>query len=48
MAKKTIYRSSVTGRIVKESYAQNHKRTTEKESVKTSRPSQSKPGKKSK
>ncbi|HZP70042.1 MAG TPA: hypothetical protein VFB29_08875 [Pseudolabrys sp.] len=30
---KTIYRSSVTGRIVKASYANAHPRTTEKEHV---------------
>lgn len=36
MAKtKTIYRSSVTGRIVKPSYAKTHPRTTEKERVST-------------
>ena len=32
---KTIHRSSVTGRIVKESYAKTHPRTTEKERVST-------------
>jgi len=32
---KTIYRSSVTGRIVKENYAKTHPKTTEKERVKT-------------
>lgn len=32
-AKKTIYRSSVTGRIVKEAYAKSHPKTTEKERV---------------
>jgi hypothetical protein len=31
---KTIYRSSVTGELVKKSYAENHPRTTEKERVK--------------
>ena len=31
--KKTIYRSSVTGRIVKENYAKSHPKTTEKERV---------------
>jgi len=31
--KKTIYRSSETGRIVKKDYAENHPRTTEKERV---------------
>lgn len=34
MAKKTIYRSSVTGRIVKQKYAKGHPRITEKERVK--------------
>ena len=34
---KTIYRSSVTGRIVKEGYAKTHPRTTEKERVSTSK-----------
>lgn len=38
MAKKgktrTIYRSSVTGRIVKKTYADKHPKTTEKEKVK--------------
>jgi hypothetical protein len=33
MTKKTIYRSSETGRIVKKDYAENHPRTTEKERV---------------
>ena len=33
--KKTIYRSSVTGRIVKPSYAKTHPKTTEKERVGT-------------
>jgi len=33
--KKTIYRSSVTGRIVKEQYAKTHPTTTEKERVNT-------------
>ncbi len=34
MAKtKTIYRSSVTGRIVKKTYADKHPKTTEKEKV---------------
>lgn len=33
MPKKTIYRSSVTGRIVKPKYAKAHPRTTEKERV---------------
>jgi len=31
---RTIYRSSITGRIVKESYAKAHPRTTEKERIK--------------
>lgn len=31
---KTIYRSSVTGRIVKKTYADKHPKTTEKERVK--------------
>ena len=36
MAKtKTIYRSSVTGRIVKKTYADKHPKTTEKERVRT-------------
>jgi hypothetical protein len=30
---KTIYRSSVTGRIIKASYAKAHPRTTEKQHV---------------
>jgi len=33
--KKTIYRSSETGRIVTPQYANNHPRTTEKEKVST-------------
>lgn len=33
MATKTIYRSSVTGKLVKKSYAETHKSTTEKERV---------------
>lgn len=32
-AKKTIYRSSETGKLVKKSYAESHPRTTEKERV---------------
>jgi hypothetical protein len=32
---RTIYRSSVTGRIVKATYAKTHPRTTEKERVST-------------
>jgi hypothetical protein len=31
--KKTIYRNSEDGRIVKKEYAENHPRTTEKERV---------------
>jgi hypothetical protein len=38
MAKKTIYRSSITGRIVKPSYAKQHPRTTEKERVHVTKP----------
>ena len=37
-AKKTIYRSSVTGRIVTKKYAENHSKTTEKERVSTGKP----------
>lgn len=33
MAKKTIYRSSKTGRIVTKKYAEKHPDTTEKERV---------------
>lgn len=33
-AKKTVHRSSKTGRFVKESYAKKHPNTTEKEKVK--------------
>ena len=33
--RKTIYRSSVTGRIVKPVYAKSHPKTTEKERVRT-------------
>lgn len=33
--KKTIYRDSETGRIVKREYAESHPRTTEKERVRT-------------
>lgn len=32
-SKKTVYRSSETGRFVKESYAKKHPKTTEKEKV---------------
>lgn len=35
MAKKTIYRSSVTGRIVTKDYAKSHPKSTEKERVST-------------
>ena len=35
MGKKTIYRSSETGRIVKAGYAKHHPATTEKEKVST-------------
>lgn len=31
--RKTIYRSSITGRIISKGNAQNHPRTSEKESV---------------
>jgi len=31
---RTIYRSSITGQIVKEDYAKSHPKTTEKERVK--------------
>lgn len=34
MTKKTIYRSSVTGRIITKATAQNNPRTSEKERVK--------------
>jgi hypothetical protein len=37
-SKKTIYRSSVTGRIVKASYAKAHSSTTEKERVRVTPP----------
>jgi len=33
MAKKTIYRSSVTGRLVKPAFAKSHPKTTERERV---------------
>jgi hypothetical protein len=36
MTKKTIRRSSVTGKLVKESYAKAHPQTTEKERVRVS------------
>jgi len=36
--KKTIYRSSETGRIVKKEYAVTHPRTTEKERVNVPKP----------
>lgn len=39
---KTIYRSSVTGRIVKASYANSHPRTTEKQHVIVPAPKKSK------
>jgi len=35
MATKTVHRSSVTGRWVKETYALSHPKTTETERVKT-------------
>jgi hypothetical protein len=35
MAKKTIYRSSITGRIITQRQAENHPRTSEKERVAT-------------
>jgi len=31
--KRTVYRSSVTGKFVKKKYAETHKRTTEKQRV---------------
>jgi hypothetical protein len=34
-SKRTIYRSSETGRITTKKYAENHPKTTEKERVKT-------------
>jgi hypothetical protein len=34
---KKVYRSSVTGKFVKKSYAQSHPKTTEKQTVKTSK-----------
>ena len=34
MKRKTIYRNSIDGRIVKKSFAETHPRTTEKERVK--------------
>ena len=34
--KRTIYRSSVTGRLVKRSYAKSHPKTTETERVRVS------------
>ncbi len=40
--KKTIYRSSETGRIVKEEYAKKHPNTTEKERVRVPPPSRKK------
>ena len=40
--KKTIYRSSETGRIVKKEYAEKHPKTTEKERVRTPPPSRKK------
>jgi hypothetical protein len=35
--KRTVHRSSTTGRFVKKSYADKHKSTTEKERVRTGR-----------
>jgi hypothetical protein len=41
--KKTIYRSSESGRIVKKEYAETHPRTTEKERVNVPKPAPKKP-----
>ncbi len=38
MDKKTIYRSSVTGRIVSREYSNTHPKTTEKERVRVGKP----------
>lgn len=38
MPKKTIYRSSESGRIVPKKYAQSHPKTTEKERVRVPAP----------
>lgn len=35
MAKRTVHRSSVSGKFVKPSYAKSHPRTTETERVRT-------------
>jgi hypothetical protein len=42
MAKKTINRSAITGRIVTEKYADAHPRTTVKETLKTPPPNKGK------
>ena len=36
MSKKTVYRSAVSGKFVKQAYAEKHPKTTEKEKVETS------------